>query len=277
MYAKDNQITDISGLKNTTQLTEVGLRGNQITDISPLAKNTANLKNVLLADNQISDLSPIYGCPNLSVLTIENNQITDLKVAEGASALRYLTAYGNQITDISGLSDCPSIAYLDLGENQITDITALSACTLSSQALFLQNNSITDISSLPTTVTRYEPLSLYGNPITSYESLSSMSDINHVWSILAVSWDQNWDYEQIARSEFENLYLVDVPIDQQANVKVTNKTIKKEKNNYITSDPNFCSKAEIDAQMAEIRDDARENEATVIQGINVSDYFASLG
>ena len=50
----DNQISDVSPLKELTNLGKLDLRYNKITDVSPLAGLT-NLEALVLDDNQISD------------------------------------------------------------------------------------------------------------------------------------------------------------------------------------------------------------------------------
>ena len=66
----------MSPLVNLTNLTELYLVGNQISDLSPLA-NLANLTRLFLDDNQVSDLTPLANLTNLTVLTVRNNRIAD--------------------------------------------------------------------------------------------------------------------------------------------------------------------------------------------------------
>ena len=70
----NNQLPDISFLKELTHLTELSLTGNQITDISPL-RGLTNLKELFLSGNRLSDISPLIGLTRLEQLRLGNNKI----------------------------------------------------------------------------------------------------------------------------------------------------------------------------------------------------------
>jgi len=55
----------------------LGLGGNQISDISSLAKLT-NLENLYLYSNKISDISTLANLTNLQWLGLYHNQISDI-------------------------------------------------------------------------------------------------------------------------------------------------------------------------------------------------------
>ena len=65
LVLSNNRITDLSPLKNLTELQWLGLENNQITDISPLS-GLGNLSGLYLQNNQISDLSPLEWLIGLS-------------------------------------------------------------------------------------------------------------------------------------------------------------------------------------------------------------------
>jgi len=67
-------ITSLEGLQHCINLTELDLRYNQISDISPLASLT-NLTELDLRYNQISDISPLVSLTNLSRLYIAYNPL----------------------------------------------------------------------------------------------------------------------------------------------------------------------------------------------------------
>ena len=82
---RDNNITDISSLKNLTNLTELYLNSNNIKDISSL-KDLTNLTHLYLHNNNITDISPLQNLTNLTELDLDNNpniskeQIQELKL-----------------------------------------------------------------------------------------------------------------------------------------------------------------------------------------------------
>jgi len=101
-------------------VTELGLVGNQITDISPLSELT-NLSWLLMSNNQVADVSPLSGLTNLVRLDLGRNQITDVSPLSSLTNLTGLYLNNNQITDISPLSSLTNLDSLNLGFNQVTD------------------------------------------------------------------------------------------------------------------------------------------------------------
>jgi len=94
----DNQISDVSPLKELTNLGKLDLRYNKITDVSPLAGLT-NLEVLGLYRNKISDLSPLKGLTNLKALWLGGNKISDLSPLAGLTNLEALVLDDNQISD----------------------------------------------------------------------------------------------------------------------------------------------------------------------------------
>jgi len=70
----DNQIIDISSLRDLINLTNLDLSYNQISDITPL-KELKNLTNLDLSYNQISNITPLKELKNLRKLELYGNQI----------------------------------------------------------------------------------------------------------------------------------------------------------------------------------------------------------
>ncbi|MCP4269821.1 MAG: TIR domain-containing protein [Candidatus Brocadiaceae bacterium] len=64
-------------LKELSNLTELALTDNHLTDISAL-KSLQNLEGLYLQDNQISDISPLRTLQNLTWLNLHNNPIEEL-------------------------------------------------------------------------------------------------------------------------------------------------------------------------------------------------------
>jgi len=72
----DNAISDITPLAGLTQLTRLGLGGNNISGIIPLAGLT-ELTELGLDHNNISDVGPLTGLTNLNALWLSGNPIID--------------------------------------------------------------------------------------------------------------------------------------------------------------------------------------------------------
>lgn len=75
--ARGYGIVSLEGLQYAENLTDLGLRDNQISDLTPLAGLT-NLTTLYLAYNQISDLTGLAGLTNLTILELRDNQISNI-------------------------------------------------------------------------------------------------------------------------------------------------------------------------------------------------------
>ncbi|BDR53323.1 hypothetical protein KIM372_12300 [Bombiscardovia nodaiensis] len=82
-----NSISDISALRNKTQLVSFRSDHGSISDISPL-KDATGLKSLILEDNQISDISVLSGLTQLESLDIHGNQVSDLTAIQGLTKLK---------------------------------------------------------------------------------------------------------------------------------------------------------------------------------------------
>ena len=159
-WTEGASISLLTGLEFATNLTELRLGNNSITDISPLSGLT-NLRTLGLGRNSVTDISPLSGLTNLRTLGLSNNGIEDVstfvEVLSGLTNLTNLHLSGNHITDISFLSGLTGLTVLRLEYNGITDISPLSGSTDLTE-LRLSGNNITDISPLSglTNLTRLE-------------------------------------------------------------------------------------------------------------------------
>ena len=78
-----------------------------------------NLMELYLHDNQISDISLISGLVNLTRLSVYQNQISDITaISELVNITKLYLSY-NLISDISALSKLTNLAYLDLRSNPL--------------------------------------------------------------------------------------------------------------------------------------------------------------
>ena len=87
--ATNRDISNLTGLKYATSLTDLQLANNQIRDISALSSLT-ELDTLTLDSNQIHDISPLSGLSKLRALLIHDNPIYDTK--KNIAALTSLTA-----------------------------------------------------------------------------------------------------------------------------------------------------------------------------------------
>ncbi len=95
-------------------------KNNQIKDLSPL-KDLTRLEYLYLQYNQVQDLSPLQGLTGLTYLDLTGNQVQDLSPLKGLTGLVELRLGGNQIKDLSPLQHLrlPNLCLLNLSGNQI--------------------------------------------------------------------------------------------------------------------------------------------------------------
>jgi len=124
LYLSSNMISDASAISELTGLTKLYLNNNQISDISALS-NLVNLNTLFLSINQITDISAVSGLPGLSNLYLGNNQVIDISDISGLTNLAVLDLTNNQVIDISVVSNLTNLEYLYLPDNQISNISGL--------------------------------------------------------------------------------------------------------------------------------------------------------
>ena len=112
----ENEISDISPLKNLTKLEYLEIQRNRIVDVNPL-KNLTNLKFLKLYNNLIEDITPLSNLTNLTGLDLHYN------VTVGGDESHKIISKG--ITDISALKNLKKLEFLDISANRIEDISIL--------------------------------------------------------------------------------------------------------------------------------------------------------
>ena len=148
LFAHESNISDFTGLEHATNLTDLDLGRNAISDISPLlGLGLTKLTHLWLYGNSISDISSVSGLTKLTWLNIQNNNISDISSLSGLTNLTTLELDYNSISDISSVSDLTNLTSLRLWDNNITDVSPLSGLTNLTD-LTLSHNNISDISSL---------------------------------------------------------------------------------------------------------------------------------
>lgn len=135
-------IHSISGIENLTNLQQISLDGNEISDISSL-KDLHHLTYISLVYNNISDINPLKDLTNLKALYIENNQVSDISALKGLTNLQHVGLSHNNICDISSLKGLTNLQRIFLDSNQISDISSLKGLT-NLQHLRLDGNQISE-------------------------------------------------------------------------------------------------------------------------------------
>ena len=193
----DKGILDITGLAFATNLRELRLGRNPITDLRPLANltklkdlhlgdislpmanlklhplaNLTNLEKLLLHRSGVLDLTPLSGLTKLRTLSIEGNSITDLRPLYRLN-LRELDASHCPLIDLHQLARLTSLEYICLEYSGISDIRPLSALT-NLHILDIRYNAIEDIHPL-SGLTALRTLWVQGNPITDFTPIAKLN------------------------------------------------------------------------------------------------------
>ena len=126
--AQNRGVTDITGLEFATNLRELHIGRNPITDLYPLS-NLTTLESLHIWDLSPStpdlDLRPLADLINLEALSLEQNGISDIRLLAGLKKLRLLHLTGNRIEDLRPLSELTELRTLWIQENPITDLSPL--------------------------------------------------------------------------------------------------------------------------------------------------------
>ncbi|MDU7502656.1 MAG: leucine-rich repeat domain-containing protein, partial [Finegoldia magna] len=113
LKVNENEISDLSPLKDLKNLKYLELQRNRITDVSPLA-NLKNLEFLKLYNNIIENVEPLKDLTNLTGLDLHNN----VKVRkEGQKRINY-----DGITDISSLKNLTKLTFFDVSANKIENV-----------------------------------------------------------------------------------------------------------------------------------------------------------
>ena len=194
-----NKIGNINALGSLKNLTEINLRGNnitpqvdlsgldklkvlileenQLTDISGI-KLPAGIKNLILKNNKISELSCIGGLNDLLAMDLSLNQIEDISALKNMSKLKFILLPLNRITDISAFDNLNDLEWVVLDFNKVSNVTPLSGKS-KLRMLFLQGNGISDINSL-VGLSSLEMLIINDNDIKDLTSLGKFTSLKEI-------------------------------------------------------------------------------------------------
>ncbi len=129
--AERQGITDLTGIEYALNLNSLGLQGNNITNLAPLATLTT-LEFLFLAGNHsITDISPLSSLTRLKRLSLDFNRISDIRPLAGLTALTHLGLAYNTIRDVNPLAGLYNLENLHIENNLIADHSPLDALSLS--------------------------------------------------------------------------------------------------------------------------------------------------
>ena len=183
-------IKSLVGLEAATNLQNVAMGSNEISDLTPLV-HLPKLRYLYIKYNPLSDasideiralerrgvvVSPSYSSPSGEVLIPDVALKTSIEVALGKEPRQPITQAdmntltvlwgGSEIKSLIGLETATNLQTLDLPHNAISDLTPL-ASLVNLQTLYLSHNAISDLT----------PLASLVNLQTLYLSHNAISDV----------------------------------------------------------------------------------------------------
>lgn len=117
---KIEDISQISGLDEFSDLVSLNLDENQITEITGLS-NLRNLHFLSLSDNKIAEIKGLENLINLKNLDLGRNQISEIKGLENQTNLEQLNLTYNEISELKGLENLTNLNLVRLFHNPVFD------------------------------------------------------------------------------------------------------------------------------------------------------------
>ncbi len=106
LYIACTNITDaaLAYIQNLTNLQDLWIFGNNLTDIGALSKLT-KLKSLWLQSNTITDISVLENMPDLEYFDMRDTQVTDITPLASLTKLKTLMLDGAPVEDLSPIKD----------------------------------------------------------------------------------------------------------------------------------------------------------------------------
>ncbi|MFO0602880.1 MAG: hypothetical protein U0324_06880 [Polyangiales bacterium] len=140
-------VEGLAGLEGCAALEYVGLVGNRVRDLAPLAP-LAQLTEVWLQRNELGgDLRAFGAHPRLRVLQLSGNRLSALDGVEGCPALAELGVDANQLASLAPLAGLARLEKLRADRNLVADVAPLAGLA-ALRALWLSDNPLADVAPL---------------------------------------------------------------------------------------------------------------------------------
>ncbi|CAL6074261.1 Conserved_hypothetical protein [Hexamita inflata] len=171
-------IRSLDGLQKMTQLTELTLSLNQISNIEIIA-SLVNLTTLDMSQNNLEDISPIAKLKQLKALDLSQNLITSITPLQGLDRLEILTLVQSNLTDISSLSGLTQLTELDVSQNNIANINSV-AQMVNLTYLNLSFNKVISLEALEH-LKNVQDLRMQNNFIQDFEPITKLLHANKSW------------------------------------------------------------------------------------------------
>ena len=175
---RGNSLSDLSPLAGLTTLKEVEISGESLSDLSPLA-DLVNLEGVGFWKTSVSDLSPLAGLTKLRWLEFKNSPVSDLSPLVGLTNLKRLETYASNDLDLSPLKGLTGLVQLNISGSGVSDVSPLTGLINLERLRLQSNRKISDISPLAS-LKNLEWLDLSTNKISDVSPLAGLYNLKHL-------------------------------------------------------------------------------------------------
>ena len=210
LSAERRDITDLTGIEYALNLNNLGLQGNNITNLAPLATLTTLEYLYLSGNHSITDISPLSSLTGLRRLTLDFNRISDIRPLAGLTALTHLGLTRNSISDVNPLAGLYNLEVLHIQNNSIADHSPLDGLALS----VFEYDQICELPPEPLTP-RLENRS-FPSIFAPFRTLTE----NRAEELLR-KYPDYWD-RRLAEGAFHDLYFSGLDMFQQQFVEIDN-------------------------------------------------------
>ena len=167
-------LSDISHVRNLTNLTRLDLVRTQVSDISHV-RNLTNLVHLDFRHSLVSDISAVRRLINLVHLDFGDTLVSDLSPMAGLINLTVLGCWEANISDLSPLAKLDNLVHIDFRENHVSDLSPLVRLS-NLERLIFTTNQVTDISPL-SSMANLKHIRTWGNPFSDLSPLTRLTNL----------------------------------------------------------------------------------------------------
>lgn len=196
-----NEITDLTPLKDFSNLTKISFSGNQVEDVTPLASLT-NLTNITAINNPIKTIEPLKNLSNVKYICLDGNHLTNINTIQNWNHLEEISFQNNQIVEVPNLSNLTNLESINISHNKIQTINNLSRLE-KLEKLEIDNNELTSLEGIQNLV-NLKVLSCSNNQISELSGLETLEKLEN----LNINKNQIQDITSLQKNqEIEYLYM----------------------------------------------------------------------
>ncbi|MXZ02084.1 hypothetical protein F4Y93_16110, partial [Candidatus Poribacteria bacterium] len=202
------EITDLSPLAGLTQLTILSIANYKTTSDDPTnlsdisaVRNLTNLVELTLDHGKIVDISPLADLTKLTTLGLQRNSIVDTSSLAKLTALTHLNLKSNKLTSLgTAVSNLTALTQLYINANyDLSNISAVASLT-NLEILHLGNTNITStgLSAVLSSLSKLKWLYIHYSPISDLSVLGNLPVVlTEVLDLKAMSSDPGGDWTRV--------------------------------------------------------------------------------